>query len=256
MKQNIIIFFLLFPSILSACICIQMKSFNLKEYDEFENILEIEILDEIPDDYEKRVEQRRKDSISWGEEFAEFMPLVPRSSFVDFKIKIHEIYKGESNGAVLFRVTDVYSACCWMPEIGQRFIIYARKIGNDKMIYGFTCQRIIGYDTHQYLSEKRILKLLKHKEDGKFSINQNELIENHNRKHITIQGEFKDGQRTGKWILREPILYGNSVIPKRKKILILDYEKGKITNKKYNKSKNRFIERLTRKWELKYIYNW
>jgi hypothetical protein len=96
----------------------------------------------------------------------------------------------------------------------------------------------------------------KNKKDGKFKCNQNELIKNYSKKYITIQGEFKNGLRAGRWILREPIPYGNSFIPKMKKVLILKYEKGKLVSKKYIKPKIASILRLTTKWELQYIYDW
>ena len=254
MKQIFIILLLLFPSILLACICIKTKSFNLQEYDENKNILEIEILSEIPDDYEKKVEQHRKDTMNWDKPYPP-IPLMPKSSYTDFKIKIHETYKGEKKEVELFRANDIYSSCYWIPKTGQRFIVYTDGIGDDKIVYGFGCQRFINYNTTQYHSEKKILKLLQHKKDGKFKINQNELIENYPKKYIAIEGEFKDGLRIGKWILREPILHGDIIIPKMKKVLILKYKKAEIISKKYIKPKTESIIRLTRKWELRYIHN-
>jgi hypothetical protein len=55
MKYSLVVFLLLFPTFLLACTCIQMKSFDFYQY-ENENIVEIEILAEVPDDYEKKIE--------------------------------------------------------------------------------------------------------------------------------------------------------------------------------------------------------
>jgi hypothetical protein len=96
------------------------------------------------------------------------------------------------------------------------------------------------------------LELLKNKKDGKFKFNQNELIDKRPKPYITIEGEFKDGLKTGKWILREPIPYDNSFIPKMKKVLILKYKKGEIIREKYKKPKDESIEKLTRKWRIIY----
>ena len=219
MKKEIVILalFLSLPNIVFGCTCYAIESFNLHCYDNSSNIVEIKIIEKVHENYDERLEQYHIDTTNWNIGEPPIQPIRPPNTFVEFTIEIIKVYKGEVKMTTrTLRANDLNTSCHWEPEVGMSYIFYLGSTtinNNDETIEIFGCQRRIRTDNKNYNSEIMALTILKDKKDGKFKVDQSELSKNLNQKFISIQGEFRNGKRHGKWKIAEPINLNTKTTP-------------------------------------------
>ena len=225
---------MLISNVLVGCTCYSMESFNLGAYDHSKIIVEVEILKKMDDGYEKLKKAHEEEALNWNKPYPQ-LPLIPPYNYSDFEIAVKEVYKGNLNlNRTILRAGDKNSSCYWEPEVNNTYIFYLAKSitedGIEVLDSPSVCNRKINSLSKNYHSEKKALNFFKNKPEGKFKINQKELIpENLKIKEfIVIEGAFKNGQRNGIWKLIEPIGYFNDKVVSNKVILSLSYENGKL----------------------------
>lgn len=194
-----------------ACSCHSILSFDLYEYDEARLIIEVEVIDMIKDkniisfDDEKRMAK-------WYKLFPP-QPPPPRKFYADFRIKVKEIYKGELQcDNLVLRADDIFSSCAWEPEVGTTYIFYIRHTSVWKNIevlqISGACDRKIYNSSTGFSSEKKILRFLKQKRNGRFRLHQRDLMSKPSllSNYVVLEGGFKNKERHGVWKLYTPKL--------------------------------------------------
>ncbi len=252
----IIVLIVSFSNAIFGCICYGIESFSLNRYDESVNIVEIEVLEKIKDDYEDRLAKFKVDTINWNKKHPP-LPLLPPNNYTEFKIAIVEVFKGKINKSTIkLRANERNFSCYWEPKIGKNYIFYLGEttmIGKNETVEIFGCQRTIRFDSKNYETEKNSLKILKEKEHGRFKIDQSVLMKNPNKKYISMRGKFRNGRRHGRWIIAEPISYSKMETIPQEKVLVLRYKNGNVISVKYFEPKNEHIKYyFTRIWRNYY----
>jgi len=232
------------------------ESFDIQVYDESSNIAEIKVIDKIDDGYEERLAKYQNDTIGWNKEYPP-IPMLPPNNFTEFNVEVIEVFKGNlKKGKIKLRVIDKNSSCYWEPKTEKSYIFYFGERIDQKgieLIQIGGCQRRIRTDSNNYLSEANALRIFKDKNQGKFVVEQSDLINPPNKPYFSVKGKFKNGKRHGKWIIAEPIGYSKKETKHQEKVLILKYKNGKLMAVKYFKPNNNHTENyFIRHW--KYYY--
>lgn len=212
----IVLSIIVLPHILSGCSCYMTESFDLKDYDEAINIIEIEI------------KGKCKEPIQEEETYPPALP----SMFSLFDIEIRTIYKGDLTPVPVRLKINKKSSCYWEPIVGNTYILYLKKQEMASEIETVGCFRKISVKAKNYTSEAKALRLLQAKKEGKFIIDQTDLLLNPKQPYYSVKGAFKKGVRHGTWIIAEPIVYSTTKYQPISLVIRLKYRNGQLKSVK------------------------
>lgn len=223
----------------NACNCYGVSSFVLSEYDDAKYIAEIEFLS--VKDY------REQDKKQW-EKFHQGKVKFPpkkRRYHLEFTIKTHSFYKGDSTNITKF--IPAGSSCQWIPKLRHKYLIYFHKTyskNNNIYFEVDACNRKMdtSEEKNRYASEKEILCYFQNPQDGRFAFDQKTLIKERKDTFISIKGDFKDKKRVGIWYLSVPLFYDEQYDKNIPLVLELKYKKGTLIDIQYIDNKKVDIE--------------
>lgn len=282
LKIILILFFSWIYSEGNACNCSNWtQSFDLEKYDRAEHIIEVEFLS--VKSYEGKNEEQ------WKECYKKLYGYITKGNYLEFTVKLHQFYKGDSVNITKFIHSE--SSCQWIPKVGSRYIIYLSEnaihtINNQVYFKAEQCNRITSTNMRRYDSEKKVLLFFKNPSNGKFVIEQKELITGtyqrintaiikyrntdkyeelinlkkerqqqlrpyEEKDYVSLKGEYKNGKRVGTWYLFTPfILPYYHQVEKVEVVLELKYDKGILEDVKYfePKSGSGYLTNVTHYW--------
>jgi hypothetical protein len=252
----VIVLLFILPIASKACIDYQTESFNLMNFDMAENIIEVEILSKKTNDFVGLNKGNYVDTLNFDKTNPQ--PPLPNFSplYNDFNIKIITFHKGNKCKIDVLRTENLTSSCYWEPVVGEKYIFYLGKIlienqSNILNIQG--CHRRLGSTNSSYKSEKKILKFLAKKNNGKFQIYQKRHKKNQEIKHVIFEGAFQNKKRNGIWVLYEPVKFEEKNVKEPKKVLILSYNDEIIKTLEYLTPTDKFIHTaFTSNWRFYY----